>query len=412
MIYTIILTPFFQILFLLPFYGCSPKVNTASSIHSDNANFSIKDTTILPGAYQTKQYLPLLKHKSVGLVINQTSMIGNTSLLDSLLHLGVDVKKIFIPEHGFRGTDSNGATISNSTDQKTGLPLISLYGKNKKPKSTDLEDLDLIIFDIQDVGVRFYTYISTLHYIMESCAEHHIELLVLDRPNPNGFYIDGPVLDTQFRSFIGMHPIPIVYGLTIGELSKMIQGEQWIKSAKSLKLKVIPCQNYTHRSHYILPIAPSPNLPNPLSILLYPSLCLLEGTTVSLGRGTPFPFQLYGHPEFTKGDTVFTPKENVGAKDPPFNGISCRGFSLTNTSLASCYLSKQINLKPILNAKQCLKDGSLFFLKNDFIHKLAGTQDLKNQIEHNCSEANIRQSWQENLNQYKAKRLKYLIYPE
>lgn len=406
------LIPLLQLLVLLPFYGCSPKVNTVSSIPSDNASFSMRDTIILPGAYQIKEYLPLLHHKRVGLVINQTSMIGNTSLLDSLLHLGVDVKKIFIPEHGFRGTDSNGATISNSTDQKTGLPLISLYGKNKKPKSTDLEGLDLIIFDIQDVGVRFYTYISTLHYILESCAENNMEILVLDRPNPNGFYIDGPVLDTQFRSFIGMHPIPIVYGLTIGELSKMIQGEEWINKAKSLKLKVIQCQNYSHSSHYILPIAPSPNLPNQLSILLYPSLCLLEGTTVSLGRGTPYPFQLYGHPEFTKGDTAFTPKENIGAKDPPFNGISCIGFSLTTTSITSCYQSKKINLKPILNAKLCLKGGSLFFLKNNFIHKLAGTQDLKNQIEENWSEEKIRQSWREKLNQYKAKRMKYLIYPE
>ena len=363
--------------------------------------FSINAQNIVLGAERTATYLPLLENKRIGIIGNQTSMIASTHLVDSLLNLGVDIVKVFSPEHGFRGKADAGVKVEDRIDIKTGIPIISLYGENKKPKKEQLKGIDILLFDIQDVGSRFYTYISTLHYVMEAAAENNIKVIVLDRPNPNGHYVDGPILDTTFRSFVGMHPIPIVHGMTIGEYAKMINGENWI--SEKCDLSIIEMKNYTHDTHYDLPIKPSPNLPNSRSINLYPSLCLFEGTNVSIGRGTDYPFQHFGAP-YLGSNYSFTPKSGAGSKYPKHENIECFGADLR---FQDNYLTT-INLNWIIETyKQCLKKEEFF---NNFFDKLAGNDKLKKQIIAGKTAKEIKRSWKEGLEEFKKIREKYLLY--
>ncbi len=359
---------------------------------------------IKTGADNYTDYLPLLAGKKIGIVTNPTGILSNkTHLVDFLLDQKVALEKIFAPEHGFRGTADAGEHIVDGKDSQTGLPIISLYGENKKPKPEQLTNIDIVIFDIQDVGARFYTYISSLHYIMEACAEQKIEVIVLDRPNPNGNIIDGPTLEIKNTSFVGMHPIPLLHGMTIGEYAKMINGEKWLLNGIQCNLTVIPCLNYKREMTYSLPVKPSPNLPNDQSINLYASLCLFEGTNVSVGRGTGKQFQIYGSPFLPKSKFKFTPKPNFGAKDPVFKNQLCFGEDLSNIPKV-----KQLELKWLLKAFNKTKDKSSFF--TTFFIKLTGTQKLQEQIEANLSEAEIRKSWLKGLNDFKEMRKKYLIY--
>jgi uncharacterized protein YbbC (DUF1343 family) len=363
--------------------------------------FSVKAQNIVLGAERTDTYLPLLKNKNVGVVANQTSMIANTHLVDSLLSLEIDVVKVFSPEHGFRGKADAGAIIEDGIDSKTGIPIISLYGNNKKPTREQLLGIDVLVFDIQDVGVRFYTYISTLHYVMEAAAENNIKVIVLDRPNPNGHYVDGPILDTNFKSFVGMHPVPIVHGMTIGEYAKMINGENWITTR--CELIVIEMENYTHNTNYDLPIKPSPNLQNARAVNLYPSLCLFEGTNISVGRGTDYPFQHFGAP-YLKSNYSFMPKSGEGSKYPKHEDIVCFG---TDLRFQEDYLTA-LNLNWIIETfKQCSEKEEFF---NNFFDKLAGTDKLKKQIIAGMTAKEIKASWQEGLEKFKKIRKKYLIY--
>jgi len=378
------------------------------------ADATIKKREIITGADQTNLYIDYLKGKNIGMVINQTSVIGknHTLSLDSLLKLGIAVKKVYGPEHGFRGDASNGATVNNSIDSKSGIPVVSLYGnKHYKPTPDDLKGIDLMIFDIQDVGARFYTYLSTLHYVMEACAENNIELMILDRPNPNGFYVDGPVLDTINRSFIGLNPIPIVHGLTIAEYAQMINGEGWLKNHVQCKLKIIKVANYTHNSTYKLPISPSPNLNTDKSILLYPAVCLFEGTTLSLGRGTMLPFLQIGHPALKGKYTYsFKPESIPGmSEDPPQKDKVCYGIDLENYNTNNIANSGQLNLTWLIELYKAFPDKEHFF--NAYFTKLAGTTELRKQIEAGKSEQEIRASWEPALSNYKNMRIKYLLYP-
>jgi uncharacterized protein YbbC (DUF1343 family) len=365
-----------------------------------------------PAANQTRLYLAYLKNRNVGMVVNPTSVIGSKKmpLVDSLLKLGIRIKKIYGPEHGFRGNASDGATVNNSIDAKTGIPVVSLYGSKYKPTPADLAGINLMVFDIQDVGARFYTYISTLHYVMEACAENNMELLVLDRPNPNGFYVDGPVLDTAFKSFVGMHPIPVVHGMTIGEYARMINGERWLKGGLQCKLKVIEMAGYRHNMPYILPVNPSPNLNTQQSILLYPGLCFFEGTTLSLGRGTQFPFQVVGHPVLKGKYTFsFTPVSIPGMSDnPPQKNVQCYGEDYRTYDTGKIRQSQQLNLSWLLSFYQNFPQKTQFF--NAYFTKLAGTDKLRKQIEAGMSEEQIRQSWEPALSRFKEVRKKYLLY--
>jgi uncharacterized protein YbbC (DUF1343 family) len=370
-----------------------------------------KDTKPTVGAEQILFFLPSLQGKKVALVVNQTSLIGETHLADSLTALGIDVVKIFAPEHGFRGEASAGETIKDGKDAKTGIPLISLYGKRKKPTSEDLEGIDVLVFDIQDVGARFYTYISTLFYVMEACADHQKKLIILDRPNPNGHYMDGPSLKPGFESFVGIAPIPLVHGCTIGELAKVFAGEKWLKTNISLDFTVIPCLNYTHDTPYQLPVKPSPNLPNATAVYLYPSLCLFEGTMMSVGRGTDFPFQTVGHPDYPIDDFSFVPKSNDGAKTPLFEGKKCKGVDYSNINIEDLRKEKRLNLGYLFHFYEKMKDKKSFFLANNFFDKLAGSDELRKQILNGESEANIRKSWQKDLENFQAIRAKYVLYP-
>ena len=363
--------------------------------------FSVNAQELVLGAERTNIYLPLLKNKKIAVVGNQTSMIANTHLVDSLLSLKVNVVKVFSPEHGFRGKADAGAKIEDETDEKTGLPIISLYGKNKKPTVEQLKGIELLLFDIQDVGARFYTYISTLHYVMEAAAENNIKVIVLDRPNPNGHYIDGPIREKGFESFVGMHPIPIVHAMTIGEYAQMINGEKWI--ARQCDLTVIEMENYTHDMSYDLPIKPSPNLPNSRSINLYPSLCLFEGTNVSLGRGTEYPFQHFGAP-YLKSNYSFTPKSGEGSKSPPHENKKCYG---TDLRFQDNYL-EEINLNWLIESYNNCPEKEKFF--NSFFDKLAGTDKLRLQIIEGKTVKEIKESWQEDLDNFKVIRKKYLLY--
>ncbi|MGF7214489.1 uncharacterized protein YbbC (DUF1343 family) [Spirosoma lacussanchae] len=359
------------------------------------------------GASQLPLYLPALQGKRVGLVVNHTSTIGRTHLVDTLLARGISIKTIFAPEHGFRGQATDGEEISSGRDSRTGIYITSLYGKNRKPTPEQMDSLDVILFDIQDVGTRFYTYISTMHYVMEACAETRKPMIVLDRPNPNGHYIDGPVLDPKFKSFVGMHPIPVVHGLTIGELARMINGEGWLGPGRIAPLTVIPVKNYTHKTPYVLPIPPSPNLPNQQSVLLYPSLCFFEGTVVSIGRGTDKQFQVIGSPVTKYGPYTFTPVDKPGAMNPPQEGKLCYGLDLSTVPVSR----QSLVLTYLIDFYKRATDKTSFFLATNYIDKLAGTDQLRLQLQTSVPESQIRKSWQPSLNAYKLIRKKYLLYP-
>ncbi|GGD26936.1 hypothetical protein GCM10011368_31200 [Hyunsoonleella pacifica] len=393
------------------------KHETELGFNNEISNSSLNDTLVTVGANQTVLYLPLLKGKRVGVVANQTSVIftdhrlkteipSYKHIVDSLLSLNIDVKKVFAPEHGFRGKADAGANVADGIDTKTKLPLISLHGKHKKPTLEALDNLDIIVFDIQDVGVRFYTYISTLHNVMEACAEAGIPVLVLDRPNPNGHYVDGPTLKIEHQSFLGMHPIPLVHGMTIGEYAKMINGEKWLANALQCDITVIPIKNYTRDTFYSLPIRPSPNLPNNQSIKLYPSLGLFEGTNINAGRGTEFQFQRYGAPFLDKDTMTFeyTPVPNFGAKYPKHKNTLCYGEDLKDAGVEG------MTLKWVIKAYESATDKSKFFNTANFTTH-AGTTILQKQIESGLSEKDIKASWQEDLDAFKVTRSKYLIYP-
>ena len=386
------------------------RSDSAKRIQDEKPTDSLPASEIITGANRTKTYLPLLKDKRIGIVGNQTSVIKTGKgayrhLVDSLLNLKVNIKKVFAPEHGFRGTADAGEIIKDGVDAKTGLPVISLYGSNKKPSSEALRNIDLMIFDIQDVGARFYTYISSLHYLMEACAENNIPLIVLDRPNPNGHYIDGPVLEPEHKSFVGMHPVPVVHGMTIGEYAKMINGEKWLKDGLQCDLKIIPMKSYDHSKAYSLPVKPSPNLPNDLAINLYPSLCFFEGTNVNAGRGTDDQFQVFGSPFLDREyfDYSYTPQPKDGAKNPKHSGRTCYGRNLSQTPLLNA-----LNLNWLMEAYQHTENKEEFF--NDFFTKLAGTEKLQEQLEAGKSEREIRAGWAKDLETYKAMRNQYMIY--
>jgi len=362
----------------------------------------------IPGSYQIELYRDMIEGKSVAVVANQTSMVGQTHLVDNLLSIGTDIRVIFSPEHGFRNLADAGERIENGKDTETGISLISLYGSRLKPTADDLAGIDIVIFDIQDVGARFYTYISTLHYILESCAENHVKCLVLDRPNPNGFYFDGNILDTAYHSFVGMDPIPIVHGMTVGEYAQMVNGEGWLKGAIKCDLIVIKCKNYTHKTLYELPIKPSPNLPNQTSVYLYPSICFFEGTNISLGRGTPFPFQVYGSPELPDTGFSFTPESVPGAKNPPLLGVKCYGTDLRNAINNKLVPSPKLNLDWVIDAYRNYPEKDKFFIP--YFDVLAGGPVLREQIQKGMTSKQIRETWKEGLVNFGKIREKYLLY--
>ena len=382
--------------------SCSAQERTGSTLER-----------ITPGSERTTDYLPLVRGKAVGIVANQTSVIGKTHLVDSLASLDVGLiklGKVFSPEHGFRGEAEYGETVQDGVDIRTGLPIISLYGSNRKPSPGELENIDAVIFDIQDVGVRFYTYISTLFYVMQACAENDKQLILLDRPNPNGFYVDGPVLDTAFSSFVGLHPVPVVYGMTIGEYGRMINGEGWLGEGLQCWLTVIPCLNYDHNALYDLPVTPSPNLPNMNSIRLYPSTCFFEGTVLSEGRGTDFPFEVFGHPELEKADFVFTPESMPGkSTHPKLEGQLCRGVDLRIYRYKQAG-DKKLSLRWLLSAYRNFPDKENFFIP--YFDLLAGSDRLKQQIKSGMDENEIRASWSAGLEAFKKIRGEYLLYPD
>jgi len=351
----------------------------------------------------------MLKNKNVALVVNQTSMVFDTHLADTLQKLGIKITAIFAPEHGFRGNYSAGEKVNSGIDEKTKIPVVSLYGSTKKPTKAQLSKTDIVIFDIQDVGARFYTYISTLHYVMEACAENNKQLIILDRPNPNGHYVDGPVLENNFKSFVGMHPVPIVHGLTVAEYARMINGEGWLNNKLQCKLIIIKCKNYTHQQTYKLPVKPSPNLPNMASIYLYPSLCLFEGTNYSIGRGTDKPFECVGKPGIGIGDYYFKPKNIAGVADNALHaGKECRGFLLTAYGNNIAPYSNKINLFWLIELYAADSNKTVFF--NNFFDKLAGTDKLRKQIIGGKTEEQIRETWQPELNAYREIRSRYLLY--
>lgn len=389
--------------YLFTFILCFLIFQTACSQNKSNC--------ITPAAERFSAYKSLLKDKNIALVANQASLVGDEHLVDFFLSEDINVLKIFSPEHGFRGNADAGEKVKDGIDSKTNLPIVSLYGNHKKPFPDDLKEINLLVFDLQDVGVRFYTYLSTLHYMMEACAENNIPLLVLDRPNPNAHYIDGPVLEDDCKSFVGLHPVPIVYGMTIGEYGKMINGEKWLNNGIQCDLTVISCDNWNRNSIYKLPVKPSPNLPNYKSIQLYPSLCFFEGTVVSAGRGTDFPFQAYGHPLLSKTKFEFKPRSIAGAsKNPKFKGQTCGGEDLRLIDVENLREKKQLDLSFLLNAYSELNGKTKFF--NSFFEKLAGTKQLRQQIIQGKSECEIRNSWQIKLDEFKLIRKKYLIYEE
>lgn len=365
--------------------------------------------TVLPGAYNMDNYLDLIKDQRIGLVVNHTSVVDNTHLVDTLLHLDYNIRLIFSPEHGFKGTAYNGEKVDDSAYD--GISIKSLYGSSKKPSSEDLEKVDIILFDIQDVGARFYTYISTLHYVMEAAAENDIPVIILDRPNPNAHYVDGPMMQEEHSSFVGLHPVPVVYGMTIGEYGQMINGEGWLKDGMQCDLKVVPIRHYNHQTEYILPIPPSPNLPNQRSIYLYPSLCFLEGTVISAGRGTHQQFQIYGHPNMD-GAYEFTPKSMSSSKYPKHEGELCYGMDLTKHDAYQYRNQARLDLSHLIHSFNSTSvNTDSFFLENGFFELLAGTDVLRNQIINGTTEDEIRASWQAGLKQFASTRSKYLIYP-
>ena len=361
------------------------------------------------GAAQTEKYLPILRGKRVAVIANVTSLIYGTHLVDTLLALDIDIKKIFSPEHGFRGLADAGETVHSDKDKRTGLPIISLYGKHMKPTKEDLADIDVLVYDIQDVGVRFYTYISTMSNCMDAAAENKKTFVVLDRPNPNGYYVDGPVLEPTFKSFLGMHPVPLVYGMTCGEYAQMVNGEGWLSNKSACDLKVIPVKNYNHVDMYQLPVKPSPNLPNMKAVYLYPALGLFEGTIMSVGRGTDFPFQVIGHPDIKDGDFSFTPHPTDGAKMPKYNGVVCHGYDLRN--FVDSYIKdyKQLYILWLSGSYKQLKRDD-FFDENFNYH--AGNASLQDQIKKGLPETKIQLSWQADIKKFKVIRKKYLLYKD
>ncbi len=366
------------------------------------------------GAERMELYLPLIEDKRVAICGNQTSMVKEVHLVDTLLTKNINIVAIFCPEHGFRGEAEAGATISSSTDIKTGIPIYSLYGKNKKPSVAQLTDVELILFDMQDVGCRFYTYISTLHYVMEAAAALRIKVIILDRPNPNGYYVAGPVLQPEFRSFVGMHPVPVVHGMTLAEYGQMINGEGWLENGIQCELYCILVENYTHSHRYSVPIPPSPNLPNDEAINLYPSLCFFEGTSISVGRGTELPFQIFGAPDLRLGNYYFTPQPIKGvAENPPHKGENCRGVNLTNKAKKNLQsIQNDFTLSYLISAYQNSSNVKSFFNRPDFFDKLMGNATVRKMIVQGRSESEIIDSWKEELATFKEIRKKYLLYPD
>jgi uncharacterized protein YbbC (DUF1343 family) len=362
------------------------------------------------GCERTELYLNKLKGKSVGLVANHTTMIGTEHLADYLIRNRIKLTRIFAPEHGFRGDADAGADIHNDVDARTGVPVVSLYGDKKKPSAADLQGIDIMIYDIQDVGVRFYTYISTLHYLMEACAENSVPLMILDRPDPLGYYVDGPVMEDEFKSFVGLHPIPIVYGMTPGELAGMINGEGWLKDGEKCSLRVVPCSGYDHNSRYQLPVNPSPNLNCMQAIYLYPSICLFEGTIMSLGRGTTSPFRVIGHPDYPDKGFSFVPKAGKSNQNLLLKDQACYGLNLQNIPLDSLQQLNSINLKWLIEVSGKMKRGKDFFIP--YIDRLAGTAKLREQILRGYTEEQIRQGWKPGLDNFCKKRAAYLLYPD
>lgn len=420
-------------LILLSVFTCYIFCSHAQS----NNNLSANEPRIIPAAERVNVYLPLIKGRRVGIFANQTSMVGNKHLVDTLSKLGVDIKVIFGPEHGFRGTADAGEKVGNYTDKETGIPVVSLYGAKRRPAAEDVKDVDVLIFDIQDVGTRFYTYISSLEEFMEAAFKLGKPLMILDRPNPIGFYVDGPVLDKKYKSFVGMQPVPIVYGMTIAEYAMMIAGEKWLSDSANLKydfyrntaqnsvdtpfhFQIIKCGNYTHKSKYILPVKPSPNLPDIQSIYLYPSTCFFEGTVLSEGRGTSRPFQVFGHPSLPKNLYSFTPNPNEGAKSSKLYGQLCYGWDLGGTPQKVLNeVNNKIQLQWLIQAYQLFPAKDSFFIvpksgKMEASHftRLAGNNDLWQQIKDGKSEEEIRKGWEPALSEFRKIRKKYLLYPD
>lgn len=419
------------LLALVIIFNYSPSVAQLPPVGNSGTQLKSgqKSIPIIPGAERMEIYLPLLKGKSVAVFANQTSLVKNSHLVDTLLKCGIKVVKIFGPEHGFRGEADAGEKLGNTNDKKTGIPVISLYGNHKKPTAEDLLGVDMLIFDIQDVGVRFYTFISSLEYYLEASLENHIPLLILDRPNPNGFYVDGPVLDKKFKSFVGMQPIPVVYGMTVGEYALMLAGEKWLstlanaayinqpaskdRQKRILQLKIIPCKNYDHNSKYVLPVAPSPNLKSMQAIYLYPSTCFFEGTLLSEGRGTEAPFQIFGHPSLPNNLYSFIPKPTAGAKNSKCFYQKCYGWYKAGSNEAVLQdLNNTIQIKYMLDAYQLFPGKDSFFLKNNFFNQLAGTDLLMAQIKQEVNENDIRKSWKPLVDSFKKIRKKYLLYKD
>jgi uncharacterized protein YbbC (DUF1343 family) len=373
-------------------------------------NVEKTDADIRTGAERTTVYLPWLQGKNVAVVANQTSMINSTSLVDSLISMKIKVKTIFCPEHGFRGKAENGEDVGNSIDTKTGLPVISLYGDHVKPLPKDLKGIDVVVYDIQDVGVRCYTYVTTMTYVMEACAEQKKTFIVLDRPNPNGYYVDGPVLEAENKSFVGMHPVPLVYGMTIAEYALMLNGEKWLANGVQCDLKTVSCENYSHLDWYQLPVPTSPNLPNMASVYLYPSLCLFEGTVMSIGRGTDLPFQVVGHPKLKNAAFKFTPTTHPGAKKPLYENQVCYGHDLHDFALLYIRDYKGLYLYWLLSSYKDMPDQANYF--NDFFEKLAGTKTLRQQVIAGNTEDQIKATWKPGLAKFKPIRKKYLLYED
>lgn len=397
-------------------FAFSCKENINNKFNTNNFDESTKKTIpsvvpIISGADRLQLYLPDLKDKNIGLVVNHTSRVGNHHLVDTLLSFDLKVHRIFSPEHGFKGEADAGEKVENGLYKS--IPVVSLYGKNRRPTKEQIADLDVVVFDIQDVGVRFYTYISTLSYVMEEAAKNNVQVIVLDRPNPNGYYVDGPLLEKEYQSFVGLHKVPVVYGMTIGEYAQMVAGEGWLGVNNNLNLKVVPCKNYDHTMTYDLPVKPSPNLPNLKSILLYPTLCYFEGTTLSIGRGTSSQFQIIGHPSLINNNYSFIPKPNDGASNPKLNGKTCFGINLATMSRQEIMNKKEIDFSYLFDFYRQMKDkDEAFFINNNFFEKLIGTESLRDALNNNVSIAEWKNSWKDDLSMFKKIRKNYLLYAD
>lgn len=392
------------------FIGCLLGWKSGNAQILSSSEFqTIKTSDIKVGAERFDQYLEGLKGKKIGIVANQSSLVKNTLLVDTLLRLGINVTTIFAPEHGFEGAADAGATIKDGK-YKGNVAIVSLYGDHNKPTPEDLKNVDIVLYDLQDVGVRFFTYVSTLHYVMEACAENNKELIVLDRPNPNGYYIDGPVLEPKFKSIVGIDPVPLVYGMTPAEYARMLNGEKWLKDGKQCNLLCVPVAGYSHRDLYELPVKPSPNLPTAASVYLYPSLALFEGTVISVGRGTDKPFEVIGAPELTSAPYSFTPQSKAGATHPPYEGQKCYGYELTDFGNIMIKNYQKIYLFWLKGTYKDYPDKTKFF--NSYFNQLAGTDKLRQQIESGVSDDEIHKSWLPAINEFKKIRKRYLLYTD